>query len=753
MSSGRSKPIINLDFICSNVPVRNQADIENMKLPSGEFIRDMEFTSIDVMENLTKGCVAFLMHKIPPQKYQKISRLLLQQHGSLPKNHPDKLTPMQVAQEVQMRHAIEMAEIAIKRGAKLLVSNVPIDFFPCLWVTKLKEALFKLVGLYARMFDAKTVQVTGSTGKTSTWEFIDSMLTSCGKSVHRNRLNNNDYPGVVGTIAKLETHHEFVLQETQETPSPYVASLGSLMLAPKVGIITNAGASHLENMKTKANVVQSCLGIMDGMGKDSLLVYNSDDKALSKKLRKPKLPTVSYGMKNRSADYFADNIAQTQTDISFDLVHKNGRVPIKIPTIGEHNVYNALAAYITGKHLGLAENEILDGIANYSPRGIRQNISIVRGRTLYIDCKSATVESTIAAAKAISEMEIDFPGGRRVAVFGWIRQLGSYAEEGHKKVGRAIADLDLDVLICYGLLSQTIAETIAGTNDKIEIHIARNYAHLIELIRNVTKQGDIVLFKSSQSAKLEVAVDMAFGTYFALEDKGIRFDMVTVDFLSYKLGLNHTHATIVDYVGEDTNVTVPGVLQEQMRLFGISDRAFFGKESIESVTLPDLLVNIGSEAFADCPNLTRIYVPPSVFNIGEDAFKYSPVTIYGEKDSYAEEYAAENGIGFEEHGRSTARSFNFVPVKIDDAAHNMHLAVLSNGAELPSNIEVSAAELLLPVAKPKTLYAQKLVLQAANEMLIKAAEFGSDELVFDLVCDGGCMEHKSGLIMQYTRSP
>lgn len=71
--------------------------------------------------------------------------------------------------------------------------------------------------------------------------------------------------------------------------------------------------------------------------------------------------------------------------------------------------------------------------------------------------------------------------------------------------------------------------------------------------------------------------------------------------------------------------------------------------ALKNITLPKSIEQIGNYAFISCKSLEKIVLYENVTSIGEDAFaECDNLTIYGMKDSYAEQYANEHNIPFEE---------------------------------------------------------------------------------------------------------
>ena len=181
---------------------------------------------------------------------------------------------------------------------------------------------------------------------------------------------------------------------------------------------------------------------------------------------------------------------------------------IEIPTLGNHNVYNAMAAFAVGRVAGLTGDEIRRGLKNYRPSGMRQKIYEYNGYTIVEDCYNASPESMKASIGVLAELGKD---RRTVAVLGEMRELGETSDELHKSVGRYAAALGVDRLYTYGESALEIA--VGALEDGLDESAIVGYNKtdepegLAELLKADLKPGDIVLFKASRAVALEKVIE------------------------------------------------------------------------------------------------------------------------------------------------------------------------------------------------------------------------------------------------------
>lgn len=583
--------------------------------------------------------------------------------------------------------AVELADQAMERGAKLLLNTFQVKDYPCLIVDDVFEAFCRIAGAIRDQYPAKAISVTGSIGKTTTTQMVYAVL-SAKYNTHRNDSSANNVRLVAEVLQRLKPEHEYYVQETMEGPPFGAAGTISRMIKPSAAIITVVGTSHMEFFKTQERIMESCLGVQDGMPEDGLLIMNGDDPFQWG--AKCDHAVVYYAINNKEADYHAENIRAEGISLRFDVVHGAETTPVRIHCFGTHNILNALAAFAAGEWAGMTHSEIVKGLDSFQTMGIRQNYVVYGGKHLFLDCYNATPESMQSAFNAMSMISVQ-PGGKRVAVFADIAEVGEHEKEYHLKVGKSVTESCIDKLICYGKNARYTA-SVALAESSIPVFHASTQDELVDYLQRTITDEDLVLFKGSNVMSLEHAVDRAFGTWFHEEFERYKFQSSQYSDSSFRYQIYTDHATVVEKLDFQADVVIPSQVQGKP-VTGLGRSLFNQSKSTETVSLPDTLINIryctfynskiksiripasvriidrsafnsckqlkqviiedgcthiGYRAFSNCPELSSISIPASVHQIEDEAFSNcSKLTIYGVSGSYAEKYAKSHKILFE----------------------------------------------------------------------------------------------------------
>lgn len=388
------------------------------------------------------------------------------------------------------------ASQAAQLGAAALLVDHPVDAdVPQLVVTDTGKALLQLAGWYRRRFQLPVVGLTGSVGKTTTKEFI-ALVLGAKYNTLKTQGNLNNEIGVPQMLFRLEDSHTAAVIEMGMNHFGEISRL-TRAVAPTVGLITNIGVSHIENLGSRAGILQAKLEILEGIAPDAPLIVNMDNDML-RTVKLGDRPLLTFAIDDQSADFTATDIAEQGSTTTFTVHHSTFTQPVTIPTVGIHNVYNALAAMAVGYVTGVDPAAAASALANYVPAGMRQNLVQVGGVQVIEDCYNASPDSMRAALQTLGKL----PVNRRYAVLGAMLELGDYAKEAHTQVGKMAAENGIDGVLAYGADAAYIVEAAKQAG----LENARLFDTKESLAQSLAQQvqpGDGVLFKGSRGMHLE----------------------------------------------------------------------------------------------------------------------------------------------------------------------------------------------------------------------------------------------------------
>lgn len=371
---------------------------------------------------------------------------------------------------------------------------------PYILVNDSFQALKAAASFYREQLDIKVVGITGSVGKTSTKEFIASVLET-RFTVLKTEGNFNNEIGLPLTVLKIRDGVEVAVLEMGISDFGEMHRLSSIA-KPDVCVITNIGQCHLENLGTRDGILKAKTEIFDFMKEDGYTCINGDDDKLATinevKGKKP----LFFGKTDTNDIYASDyhNNGLSGSDVVIHYADKSFGANIPLP--GEHMVYNALAATAVGKVFGLTDKEIIRGIEAVKPVGGRSHIIQEDKVTIIDDCYNANPVSMKAALDLLS-----MANTRKVAILGDMFELGDNENDMHEEVGSYAAYKNTDIIICVGNLCRYMYEGAKEIKDsKSACYYFETKDELKEHLKELLREGDTVLVKASHGMHFEELV-------------------------------------------------------------------------------------------------------------------------------------------------------------------------------------------------------------------------------------------------------
>lgn len=392
-----------------------------------------------------------------------------------------------------------LAQAAAAGAAGALAEREGPAGFPVVLVPDALQALQQAARRWREGFDIPLIGVAGSNGKTTTKEMLAAILAQ-GGAVLATQGNLNNHIGVPLTLLRLAPAHRRAVIEMGANRAGEVAQLAAFA-RPNIGLVTNAGAEHLEGFGSLEGAARAEGELFAALGQADIAILNADDAfaPLWRDLTVARIVTFGLGAK---ADYSARDI-RTQVGAEgfttrFTLVSPVGEIPVTLHLAGKHNVVNALGAAAAAVSAGASLAEVAAGLATMRPvSGRLQWRPTACGAAVIDDSYNANPSSMQAAIDVLESL-----GGRRWLVMGEMAELGAFAEEAHREAGRYARAHGVERLFAVGGLTELAVKTFGEG--------ASWYADTDSLVEAV--KGDLVaeirvLVKGSRFNRLERVVE------------------------------------------------------------------------------------------------------------------------------------------------------------------------------------------------------------------------------------------------------
>jgi UDP-N-acetylmuramoyl-tripeptide--D-alanyl-D-alanine ligase len=353
---------------------------------------------------------------------------------------------------------------------------------PVIAVADPLAALQSLAREWRRALDCPVIGVTGSTGKTSTKDILAALLRPHLRT-HANKENLNTEIGLPLSILEAPPGTEVLVLEMAMRGEGQIAELAAIA-EPTVGVIVNVGPVHLELLGTVERIAAAKAELIRDLPAGATSVVPQGEELLAEHLRDD-LTTVTFGDDGDVQLVSFENGVATISALGDEI-------RLELPFAEPYNVKNTLAAVAAARAVGVEPSGKVE-VQFSSLRG--ELVELDGGVAVVNDCYNANPMSMRAALDHLAEA----PAQRRIAVLGWMAELGPDAERFHREIGRHARALGIDILVPVG----DDAARLYGEGFGGAVEPAATPEEAGEVLERVARPGDRVLIKGSRSAGLE----------------------------------------------------------------------------------------------------------------------------------------------------------------------------------------------------------------------------------------------------------
>lgn len=321
------------------------------------------------------------------------------------------------------------AQLALDNGAAFVVTHSSIisDERFILFEDP-NQTLIELARFHSAQIQTKLIAIGGSNGKTTTKEWIQSVL-STSYQTRSTPGNFNNHIGVPLTLLSFTPDTEYGIVELGTNHPGEMKILCDMFKADSV-LITNIGKEHLEGFSDLESVAQeeSELYLM-ALRDEAMAFVNFDDPWLSnmsKRLKK----SYTYSLTDRSCSVFINvntEMPYIQSSLYINSVHKGD---LNAQLGGKFNAYNLAAAVSVGLYYGVSIENITLGIASYIPNMNRsQWIAAKNGIQILLDAYNANPSSMESGIRSFATLE-----GKKTLLLGDMLELGTHSSFEHLEI-------------------------------------------------------------------------------------------------------------------------------------------------------------------------------------------------------------------------------------------------------------------------------------------------------------------------------
>jgi len=389
----------------------------------------------------------------------------------------------------------------------------------------LKLKLKILAKLFLIRYKPTIIAISGSLGKTSTKNAVYELLSNFYPSRKSYKSYNNQI-GVPLTIMGFKTAGKSLfgwfkiiiiacsrLIYQPNYPKILVLEMGADRIGdlayltsiakPDVSVLTSIGFSHLEYFKSIDNIYKEKTKLIRSLKSGGTAILNFDDKRLREAGLETNKEVIFYGL-NQEANFSADNIKQTRKGLGFKVRNLGNWVPVKVPALGKHQVYNLLAAFSVGSIFDLNLVDMAKAVSNYqSEKGRLRLLKGKKDSLIIDDSYNSAPESARNALDLL--VEISESNQRKVAIIGDMLELGEKTKSAHQELAHQAAE-KADLVVFVGDQAELMASSVCEIRKTEKVISFYDSSQLNKKLLSIINKGDIVLFKASQGVRLDESI-------------------------------------------------------------------------------------------------------------------------------------------------------------------------------------------------------------------------------------------------------
>ncbi|TXB65233.1 UDP-N-acetylmuramoyl-tripeptide--D-alanyl-D-alanine ligase [Vicingus serpentipes] len=377
----------------------------------------------------------------------------------------------------------KFAQNAILNGASISIIDEK-EFFineKTILVDDVLSTLQKLANYHRKQLNIPFIGITGTNGKTTSKELINSVLSQHYNTAYT-QGNLNNHIGVPLTILSIKKDCEIAIIEMGAN---HIGEINDLckIAEPNYGIITNIGTAHIEGFGSKEGVIKTKNEMYNYISKNGRLIFCNNDDPL---LQKISLSLNKYTYGKKEADCTSELLTETP-----NIKLKWNNQDVNSNLYGNYNFYNILLAICVGQYFKVPSKKIIKGIETYVSSNNRSQLIKLKDLEIYLDAYNANPSSMDVAINSFATTK----KSNKLMILGDMLELGKVSVDEHQNIINKAYELSIDTIF--------VGEHFSNVKDKYNFSYFKNSEDLIQHFDKKVINYSSILIKGSRGIRLE----------------------------------------------------------------------------------------------------------------------------------------------------------------------------------------------------------------------------------------------------------
>jgi len=340
------------------------------------------------------------------------------------------------------------------------------------------------------------IGITGSYGKTSTKEFLTTVLSS-KFSVLSTKDHQNSEIGIAQCILNnLNENHQIFLVEMGAYNKGGIKLLCDIV-KPKIGVVTGVNQQHLAIFGSMENLLLAEGGreLLKSLPDNGMIVINGDNKYCINLYKSAEIKKKIYSLHNDKidSDIWTEDIIVEKKSLSFIVMTREKEIAyFDINILGKQNVQNILGVILVAKELGMSLEEISRACQNIKPA--QAGITLKKG-VHGIDIIDSSYSSNPNGVMADLDHLNTFPQ-KKVIIMPCLIELGNKSAEIHREIGKKIAEVcDMAIITTKERFEEIKNGAMENGMPKDRILLCDKPKDIFNMVTTFCKSRDTVLLE------------------------------------------------------------------------------------------------------------------------------------------------------------------------------------------------------------------------------------------------------------------